>query len=85
MKPAREMAERMKNMLVRDKMGVGEGFSSALKGDIERLLQDYFELKSSDVRVELDDNGFYKIKIEGNATAVKTFSSTADMQTKRNM
>ncbi len=85
MKPVKLMTERMKNMLVRDKMGVGEGFSSALKGDVERLLLDYFALTDVDLRVDLDDDGYYKIRIVGTATAVKSFSSTADMQTKRNI
>lgn len=85
MRPAREMAERMKNMLVRDKMGVGEGFSTALKGDIRNLLQDYFDLKEVEMKVELGDDGLYNIRIYGTATAVKSFSSTADMQTKRNI
>ncbi len=85
MRASKQIAERMKNMLVRDKMGVGEGFTAALKGDVEKLLDDYFTVERADATVELNDDGKYEIRIVAIATAIKSFSSTADMQVKRNI
>ena len=44
MKRSRDIAKRMREMLTQDKVGIKEGFSVALTGDLNRLLGDYFEL-----------------------------------------
>ena len=47
MREARDIAKRMREMLTMDKVGIKEGFSTALTNDLNRLLGDYFELISS--------------------------------------
>ena len=42
-KPSRIMADRMREMLTRDKMGVHEGFMSAFANDLARVIGDYFD------------------------------------------
>ena len=44
MKPSKMTYERMKNMLVRDKLGVSDGFMQVYKTELSRLTADYFNL-----------------------------------------
>lgn len=84
MRPSGEMTERVKSMLTRDKMGVKDGFLFALKGDVERLLLDYFELDGKpEVKVALGDDGKYDISVTAAAVRIKHFDSTADLYKKQ--
>lgn len=83
LRPSKEMENRLKNMLTRDKMGVGQGFLTALSGDLNRLLGDYFSL-DGEVKTEINplDDGTYEIKIVGSANKIKAFSSTSELMRK---
>ncbi len=77
MRPAREMANRMKKMLIHDKIGVDDGFLRALNNDIYRTLEDYFCI-SNDVKIEVDpkEDGNYSVSICATATKIKNFNTT---------
>lgn len=83
-KASKQISERLKLMLTRDKMGVGEGFLAALTSDLNRLLGDYFTL-DGDIRidVQLGDDGRYSVDISAEATNVKKFESTGFFKTPR--
>ena len=56
MKPSKMTYERMKNMLVRDKLGVSDGFMQVYKTELSRLTADYFNLDGNlDMKIELLD------------------------------
>ncbi len=77
MRPAREMADRMKKMLMRDKIGIDDGFMSALNNDIKRVLDDYFCVDNDvKIQVETTDNGNYSIAINTTANKIKNFNTT---------
>lgn len=77
-RPSRLMKERVKEMLIRDKMGVGEGFSAALTGDLSRVLGDYFDILSEPVvAVGRNEDGEYEVKVSVLASSVKRFETTA--------
>ena len=81
MKPSKMTYERMKNMLVRDKLGVSNGFMQVYKTELSRLTADYFNLDGNlDMKIELLDGGEYKVQIEFVATETKGFSVTSDMK-----
>lgn len=80
MKPSVEIAKRMQTMLVRDKLGVGEGFLEVFKKELSRLVKDYFVLdKEPSVKVELLDNGKYDVEIILTASATKGFATTKEL------
>lgn len=82
-KPSSEMADRLKKMLTRDKMGVGEGFLATLKSDEKRLLCDYFSLDGdAEVSVTPLDDGSYDIQIKAKASKIKSFDSTSELSRK---
>ena len=81
MKPSKMTYERMKNMLVRDKLGVSDGFMQVYKTELSRLTADYFNLDGNlDMKIELLDDGEYKVQIEFVATETKGSSVTSDMK-----
>ncbi|MDE5601309.1 MAG: hypothetical protein K2J16_02305 [Clostridia bacterium] len=81
MREARDIARRMREMLTMDKVGIKEGFSTALTNDLNRLLGDYFELTSPvNVDVVQDDGGAYKIRIDALANRIKQFDTTLDIK-----
>jgi hypothetical protein len=76
-----QVAERMKTMLVRDKMGVSDGFLQVFKGELTRLVGDYFKIdRPIDVKIDLLDNGKYEVEMDFSASATKGFSTTRDMK-----
>ena len=80
MKASKQIASRMRDMLTRDKVGIKEGFSTALENDLNNVLGDYFSLDGrAKIDVAQNERGVYKIKIEANATRVKQFQTTLDM------
>ena len=79
LRASRLMAERLKEMLTRDKLGVKEGFVSSLCKDTARLLGDYFELESPpEVRISAGEEGGYEISVKALSSDVKRFETTAD-------
>lgn len=79
LRASRLMAERLKEMLTRDKLGVKEGFVSSLCKDTARLLGDYFELEfPPEVRISAAEEGGYEISVKALASDVKRFETTAD-------
>ncbi len=80
MKASKQIASRMRDMLTRDKVGIKEGFSTALENDLNNVLGDYFSLDGrAKIDVAQNEGGVYKITIEANATRVKQFQTTLDM------
>ena len=80
MKASRETFDRLKKMLVFDKIGYGDGFLNIFKTELARLLLDYFVLDGEiDVKVEIDDFGFYKVNISFEAEDTKNFSTATDL------
>jgi len=81
LKAERDIAKRMREMLTQDKLGIKEGFSSALMNDLNKLLNDYFELDAPvEVEVELKENGKYAVNISAVADRVKQFETTFDIK-----
>lgn len=81
MREARDIARRMREMLTMDKVGIKEGFSTALTNDLNRLLGDYFELVAPvNVDVVQEDGGAYKIQIDALAGRIKQFDTTLDIK-----
>ena len=70
-------ADRLKNILIKDKVKAQQGFIDVLKGDLFRLLNDYFEL-SSDIYVdlELSDRGDFGVYVSVKANRIKPFVTT---------
>lgn len=80
MKASKQIASRMRDMLTRDKVGIKEGFSTALENDLNNVLGDYFSLDGrAKIDVAQNERGVYKITIEAKATRVKQFQTTLDM------
>lgn len=80
MKASKQIASRMRDMLTQDKVGVKQGFSTALENDVNNMLRDYFALDGrAKIKVEQSEKGEYKIAIEAVATRVKQFQTTLDM------
>lgn len=80
MKASREIATRMRQMLTQDKVGIKQGFSTALENDVNNVLRDYFALDGrAKIKVEQSEKGEYKIAIEAVAMRIKQFETTLDM------
>lgn len=81
MKTSRETFDRLKKMLVSDKIGAGDGFLKVFKTELTRLARDYFVLQGEiDVQIEVDDFGLYKVGISFDAEDTKRFSTAIDSQ-----
>lgn len=80
MKVSKDVANRMREMLTKDKIGIKEGFSTALENDVNNVLCDYFALDSkAKITVEQQENGAYFVKIEASASRIKQFQTTLDI------
>lgn len=81
MKASKEIANRMRKMLTQDKVGIKEGFSTALENDVNNVIGDYFSLDGrAKIQVEQGEKGEYRICIEANATRIKQFETTLDLR-----
>lgn len=79
MKTSRETFDRLKKMLISDKIGAEDGFLKIFKTEITRLVRDYFVLDGEvDVKIEIDDFGLYKVDISFDAEDTKGFSTAID-------
>ena len=65
--------ERIKKVLLKDKTGAGEDVTAVLKSDAYDLLDKYFEVDLGSVvaAVDVDEFGFYTVKIEARAYRVR--------------
>ncbi|MEG1529867.1 MAG: hypothetical protein RR405_05870, partial [Clostridia bacterium] len=80
---SKEIEDRLRGILTRDKVGVKNGFMVALNGDLNRLLGDYFELSvCGDVKVEQNGDGEYEVEFCAKASRIKSFDTTADLSSR---
>lgn len=79
MRESTVIAKRMRDMLTHDKIGIKEGFSTALENDIEGMLSNYFQLENQPkIHIVQQDDGMYGISIDATASRIKQFESTLD-------
>ena len=77
MKLQKQMISRLQNLLVKDKLGLSDGFMVAFKADITHLVGDYFALQTSpEVKVETAEDGKYTVIVTATATQIKQFGTT---------
>ena len=79
MRHAAEMQERLRKMLTKDKVG-DAGFVSALKSDVGRVLQGYFELSDEPAlpgAVKAD--GGYAVTVSARADDIRRFRTTESL------
>lgn len=79
MKISTSVAERMRYMLTRDKVGLTDGFAAAMKGDITHVLRDYFDL-DGEVQISLrqEGDGKYSVNVTASANRIRHFATTLD-------
>lgn len=65
--------DRAREILKKDKLDLSDGFNALLTGDISSLLSHYFTLVNpfAEVKIKVDENGFYLICIKAIAGRVK--------------
>ncbi len=81
MRVDRTIANRMREMLTQDCVGVKEGFLCAFKGDINNLLRDYFETEGeAQVKITQSEDGKYCVTIGTKAVRIKQFDTTKDIK-----
>lgn len=79
MRRDRTIANRMRDMLTMDNVGVKNGFACALGADINRVLRDYFDMEhEAQISISQGDEGKYEISIKGRARRIKNFATTMD-------
>lgn len=83
MRADKQIANRMREILTKDKMGIKEGFFDILSKDMNNLLRNYFDLeKDAKITIEQSERGVYKIAVEGIASKIKQFDTTKEMAQK---
>lgn len=81
MKVSTSVADRMREMLTRDKVGFTDGFAVAMKGDITHALQDYFDIDGEvQISVKQENDGRYSVNVNASATRIKQFATTLDIK-----
>ena len=79
MKPSKGTFDRLKKMLISDKIGADDGFLSIFKTEITRLVKDYFVLDGEiDLKIDIDECGLYEVIISFDAEDTKRFSTAID-------
>lgn len=79
MRASRDIANRMRDMLTQDKVGIKDGFAISLKNDLQSLLSNYFQLEEKVyINITQQDDGQYAISIRTTASRIKQFESTLD-------
>lgn len=73
MKGAKVGLERIKKVLLQDKAGAQEDVVAVLKSDAYDLLDNYFEVEPQSISasVEVDESGYYEVKITARAYRVR--------------
>lgn len=81
MRATRDISKRMRDILTHDKVGIKDGFASAMTKDVQKVLGDYFELDSP-VRVEVVQgaDGRYAVTVSCTAYCIKQFDTTYDVK-----
>ena len=81
MKTSRETFDRLKKMLITDKIGAEDGFLNVFKTEITRLIKDYFVLDGEiEVNIDVDGFGLYKVNVGFDAEDTKRFSTAIDQK-----
>ena len=81
MRTSRETFDRLKKILITDKIGAEDGFLNIFKTEITRLIKDYFVLDGEiEVKIDVDDFGIYKVNIDFDAKDTKRFSTAIDQK-----
>ncbi len=82
MRADREISKRMREMLTQDKIVIKDGFISAMKGDLGKVLDAYFALASPiGVSIERDENGdIFDVAITFTASDIRRFDTTMDIK-----
>lgn len=63
---------RLKNVLLKDKLNMSEGFMRALRNDVGRVLSYYLSLRGDGVEVFIDGTSEgYTVRIKANADDIK--------------
>lgn len=73
MKGAKVGLERIKKVLLQDKAGAQEDVVAVLKSDVYDLLDNYFEVEPQSISasVEVDESGYYEVKVTARAYRVR--------------
>ncbi|MDR1905632.1 MAG: hypothetical protein LBQ27_01780 [Clostridiales bacterium] len=73
MKEAKQAAGRLRNVLLIDKIKAPSGLEDVIKSDVYTALENYFVTipESVDVRLCVDEDNFYDIRISVKAAAVR--------------
>ena len=73
MKGAKVGLERRRKVLLKDKTGTREDVGAVLKSDAYDLLDNYFEVEPQSVSasVEVDEMGYYEVRITARAYRVR--------------
>ncbi len=82
MRADREISKRMREMLTQDKIEIKDGFISAMKGDLGKVLDAYFALASPiGVSIERGENGeIFDVAITFVASDIRRFDTTMDIK-----
>ncbi len=79
MRSDRAIANRMREMLTMDNVGVKDGFVRALSADVNRILRDYFDLDGEGViNIVQKESGKYEVSLRATAVRIKQFATTMD-------
>lgn len=72
MNEGRMAVNRLKNVLLKDKLDMSEGFMRALRNDIGRVLSYYMRLRPEGIEVFIDgaDNG-YIVRVKASAEDIR--------------
>lgn len=72
MNEGRMAVNRLKNVLLKDKLDMSEGFMRALRNDLGRVLSYYMHLRPEGIEVFIDDadNG-YTVRVKANAEDIR--------------
>lgn len=63
---------RLRNVLLKDKLDMSEGFMRALRNDVGRVLSYYMNLGTDGIEVFIDGtDGGYTVRIKANARDIK--------------
>lgn len=72
MNEGRMAVNRLKNVLLKDKLDMSEGFMRALRNDLGRVLSYYMRLRPEGIEVFIDDadNG-YSVRVKASAEDIR--------------
>ena len=72
MNEGRMAVSRLKNVLLKDKLDMSEGFMRALRNDLGRVLSYYMRLRPEGIEVFIDDadNG-YTVRVKASAEDIR--------------